>query len=443
MTRRDEHKPLYHLSFFESLANGTISPFLPIFALSLGATKTLIGLQSSLPRILGNLSQLFWTSFTETVRKKKFLVIVGGLLWSVLWLPIAYSKDPYMLIALLTLQSIVAAVGVPAWTILFIETSPNYKRGEITGELRWYMGIGSLLSTLFAGFILNKFGFIPFIFFLAFFLGVSSRVVLLRLREPRRPIFIRKKELKTLISFSGLSHSLFKNFIISMVFLNFAVGLPGPLFSVYIIQNLKGNTINIGLISVINTIAALVSYRAWGGLIDYLGKRTIMLACLIPISLVPFWYFITPRVEFLYIFVILNGISWAGFNMASFTYLSNIVPRDMMEKNIAMYNITTTFSNGIGHFVGGFLADLTTMRTVFLLSSLLRFLSYYYFERLGERKGFKIHGFLSFATEPQTLLYRAQTFTSTYSMLMDRIKKGGFRFLNHTKRLYNYKVKKR
>ncbi len=433
--REKEHRPFYNQAILEELANGMVTPFLPVFALALGATETLIGLQAMLPTIFGNLSQLYWAKLTERTARKKMLVIVSGVLWALFWIPIAYSNSPYVLIALLTIQAIVADIGIPAWTMLLIETTPSYKRNEITAELRWYMGIGSLLSTLAAGFILKSYGFIPFVFFIACALGLISRLAISRLHEPRRPMVI--KEDKGLQSFKNFfeicRNPAMKKFLVSMSFLNFAVGLAGPLTTVYVVKNLGGSTVSIAVISVVTTVAQLVSYRAWGWMADYIGKRKVMLCCLVPIGLLPFWYYISPSAEFLYLFAVLNGLGWGGFYLSSFAYLSEVMPKEAMSRNIAVYNIATTFATGTSNFLGGYIADITSIRTIFLASVFLRLSSIALFEQLGEGKGFNISGFFSLA-QPETMLHKFETFTSTYLTLIDRIRMDGTKLLNHTSR---------
>lgn len=426
-------KTFYSSSFLNAISESLIGPFMPIFALYLGATKTLIGLLSSLPNLTGLFSQLFWSSVTETIKKKGFLVVIGGIFWSIFWIPIAYTKDPFHLVVFVTLQALFSSIAIPAWTALLIRLTPSYKRGSIVGYLNTFGGVGSFIGTLVAGFILNKFGFIPFLFYIIFLLGLLSRVQFFFIREPAIPVY--KERIREILKRTFIFSELVKNKRLlsltkAIIFLNFSVAVAGPFFSVYIIEKLSGTNMDIAIISSIGVITAITFYRSWGKLIDYLGKKTIMLSCLIPISFIPFVYAISNHIFWLYLYAIVGNMSWAGFNMAAFTYFSDILPKERISSNVAMYNLLTGLSSAIAPFFGGLIADFSSIWLVFMISTLLRFFSIYFFDKLEERTGFKPRGIFKFEFEPFGLSYRIETFISTYSLAISEVIKESLKIFN-------------
>ena len=433
-------KSFYNSSFLRSLAEGLINPFLPVFALSLGATKILIGLLSTLPNLTSLFSQLFFGSLTEILKKKLF-VIVGGIFWAVFWIPIAYVSDPVHLVILITIQSVLSSMAIPAWTSLLIQSTPSYKRGSIVGYLNTFSGIGSFIGTLLAGVILNRFGFIPFFFYIIFFLGLMSRIFFISFREPTSPVYSYKikEALKRTFDFSVLMRDKkILNFVKAITFLNFAVAIAGPFFSVYIIEKLGGTTMDIAIISAIGVIAAIIFYRSWGTLIDYLGKKTIMLSCLIPICFIPFVYAISNNVFWLYVYAIVAQMSWAGFNMAAFTYLSDIIPKERTSSHIASYNLLTGLSSSAAPFFGGIIADMVGIWIVFIISTLLRISSMYFFDKLEERVGFKPKGIFKFEFVPFEISYRIETFVSTYSLALHQVKKESVKLIYFLKKIKKF-----
>ena len=420
-------KPFYGSTFFRSIANGLINPFIPVFALALGASKTIIGLTTTLPNISKLFSQLLWGSLSEVTKKKKILVIVGGVLWAILWLPVALVKDPVQLIILLTIQSFLASMSIPSWTVLLIRSTPKYKRGEINGRVNTISGIGTFIGTMVAGFVLNRFGFVWFLFIVICLLGILSRVAFSFLKEPHIPIRTKKftKVLESTLSLSVIKKERkLKSLLLAIMFLNFSVGIPAPFFSIYILK-IGGTNIDIAIISSLATISAIIFYRAWGTLIDFLGRKTVMLSCIIPISIYPLVYAVANNVFWLYLYAIINGMSWAGFNLATFVYLSDVLPTEKGPSSVSLYNLFTGLSSSIAPFVGGLIAEFTSLRFIFILSMILRFSSFTLLDRLEEKVGFKPRGIFRFGPEFFGLSYKIEMFVSTYSLLIDEARKKG------------------
>lgn len=416
-------KSFYASSLMKSLAEEMIAPFIPLYALSLGATKALIGLVSSLPSVAGLLSQAFWGSVAEIVKKKKFLVIMGGIVWSLFWIPISFVKDPYSLIALLLLQSIFSSITVPAWTIMFIQLSPRYKRGEASGNLNTASGIGCFVGNLIGGIILNQFGFVYFLFYIICFIGIVSKLIFLSVKEPTTSFTGQSltEVLKSTFSLETLRRNRrLLNLISAIAFLNFSVAIAGPFFSIYIVKNLGGSMMDVAVISAIGFISAIIFYRPWGTLVDYLGTRTVMLSCIIPISFYPFVYAISSSLVWVYLYAVIGQASWAGFNIALFVYLSHILPQERKSSSLATYNMFTGLSSAVAPFVGGLVAELTGIWFVFILSTLLRILSMKILDRMEEKVGLRSRGILRLESEAFGLFARLQTFISTYSLLIER-----------------------
>jgi MFS family permease len=429
-------KSFYNSSFFRSLAEGLINPFLSLFALGLGATKTMIGLVSSLPSIAGLFSQIFWGAVTE-ISKKKTLVILGGMFWAILWIPISQVSNPTNLIILLTVQSVLSSISVPAWTCLLIQSSPGYKRGTITGYLNTFSGIGSFIGNLAGGFILNKFGFAPFLFYMICFFGVMSRVAFLPVKETKtRNSFKIKNLLAKTFDFKQLKRDRkLMKFIRAMMFMNFAVSLAGPFFSVYTIQKLGGTKMDVALVSAIGVISSIIFYRTWGTIIDHLGKKTVMLSCIIPICFIPFSYAISKNMIWIYIYTVVGQMSWAGFETASFAYLSDIVPKENISSNVATYNLFTGLSQSIAPFIGGIVADMTSIWFVFMLSTVLRVFFMMFFENLEKSDGASHVSILHLTPEPFGIMYRFETFINTYSLALDGVRKESVKLIDFRKRL--------
>ena len=416
----------YYSSFLASLASNLISPFLSIYALFLGATKTLIGLLSGLQQLINIFFQPFWGRITESTRRKKRFIIIGKIIWAILWIPIAFVKDPYQLIVLISIQSIFSAAVTPAWISLLIRIIPRYKRGRARGNINIFSQTGAFIGSLIGGFLLNRYGFIPFVFYMACLFGILSRIPFIVSPEPKTPVSKRsvKKILKE--SYNVLQIFKYKKLLrlaIAISFLNFACSIASPLFSVYIIEGMGGSKMDLAIISAIGSISAILFFRPWGTLVDYLGRRTVMLGCIIPISFLPFVYFVAPNILLIYLYSFIVNMSWAGFNLASFAYLADVIPKEKSPSLLSIYNLFTGFSSFIAPLVGGIIADFFGIKVVFILSTILRLSSMPFLEKLSEKRGYVPTGIFGSAVIPFDISYRIENFLSVYSLVFQEVKK--------------------
>lgn len=413
-------KPFYISTFFRSLAESLISPFIPIFALSLGATKALIGLTSTMPNFASLISQLFGGSLSESMKRKSMLIILSGIAWALMWIPIAMVKDTAQLVILLTVQSLLSSISVPAWTVLLLQAMPSYKRAYITGDLSVIDSIASFIGTLVGGFILNSFGFLPFLFYIILFLGVISRIPFFSAKEQKTSFYddkSLKNFLKRTFDFSVIKREKeLVKLIIAITFLNFSVNLAAPFLSVYVVTQMNGNLMNIAVISAIGILSAIVFFRPWGSVIDKSRKKLIMFACIIPISFIPFVYAIANDMNWLYVYSAVSNMSWAGFNLAAFAYLADVLPKDRTSSSIGIYNLFVGLGAATGPLIGGLLADSLGMQQVFFLSTFLRLSTVFLLYGLEEKEVFRPRNIFRFGSDT---IHGLENFINTYSLVVN------------------------
>ena len=430
----------YKSMFFRTLAEDLITPFISIFALSLGATTTLIGLVTSLPNFASLLSQLIWGSIAENMKNKKFLVILGGLLWAFMWLPIALVQNTYQLIILLTIQAFLSSISIPASTVLLIRLTQPYKRSIATGNLNSISGVGSFIGSIVAGYILNAYGFIYFIFVLVFIFGLTSRIVFFKVKEP--PEVVSRKTLKEILKSSYDITPFKKNkklfrFTIAVMAVNLTTALTGGFFAVYVITGLKGSLLDVAIIGAIGTVSEIIFFRAWGLIGDSMNKKTIMMTTMIPISFIPLVYVVAQNVYWIYAYAIIARMSWSGFNLAVFAYMSDAISKEKISSNVTFFNLFTGLATSIGPLIGGVMADfmqkdflINGLTSLFILSAVLRFSSMIFVGRL-EKSGSSKMSLLKFGLYPMGVMQGFETFLKTYTIVVKVAKKESFKMINH------------
>lgn len=375
-------KRFYRYEFLRSFANGFISPFISIFALFLGASNILIGYLNASIQFTYVLMQLIISFFL--LRQRKFsgrlTLFIATLSWALMWIFIGRSSNTYELIFLLAVQAIFSACITLSWTTLLVNTTPSYKRGRIIAEINRRSVLGSMIATILSGYFINKFGFFQTIFIVPTIFGTIAAFQFFSIKSEKYLIFPKQR-------FNHTQEKDLKFLIAGRAFLNFAVGLAAPFFSVYVVTALKGTTIDIAIISIISSLSHLLFYRPWGLVVDFVGRKITMLSCVLLISTIPLSYAFTPNITILYFLVILGSIGWAGFEIASFSYFSDFAKKNNVFQITSTYNSSIELATILGNILGGFLAQMFGIFNVFILSFILRFGCLLFLSKLTEKKG--------------------------------------------------------
>lgn len=436
-------KAFYNSTFFQSLAQNVINPFISLLALSMGASKAVIGLVTSIPNFVNLFSQILWGSLADMTKRKKLMIVAGGIFWAILWIPVAFTKDPIVLIALISLQAFLSAISVPAWTVALMRSIPAYQRGSVSGKFNSIGALGSFVGTLVGGYIVFTLGFVPFLFYITCFFGLLSMLPFFFVKLPTMPTYsssFSSAFKKTFDIQAVIKEKKLMSLIKTITFLNFAVSLAGPFFSVYVIQKLGGSSLDVAIIAAIGALAGSLFFSTWGKLVDYLGRKTVMLGCIIPITLIPLVYVISNNVYWIYLYTVVANMSWAGFNLAAFAYLTDVVPSERGSYYISMYNFLTGLSTAVAPFIGGIIADMTSITFVFLLSTMIRAFTFYFLDRLEEKTGTRPTGILNLKFDYFGLSNRLETFVMTYSLAMYEFRKKSSDFIDIRKFLWSLRL---
>ena len=388
-----------------SVMDGFGSKYITPYALALGATNTHIGLLSALPQLLGTISQLFGSRAIEKHSRKKIL------LWfvtiqAILWLPLIAVGIAYfffglsavissvLVIVLYTILSVAGSFVGPAWSSWMKDIVIN--ADSYFGRRSKVCGIVGLLSTGIAGLVLyfltpfNVFAGFAIILFVAF-LGRSFYAYMFTKKyEPKLQHsegyyfsfwqFLRK-----------MSSNNFGRFAIFWALVSFSTAVASPFFVVYELKNLGLNYFAFTMILVAPIITTLLTIQFWGRLIERYGNVAIFkfsgyLIWVIPALWVLTIFMASLHTSFVVIYLILvesfSGIVWAGFNLATWTFMFHAITRERLALISAYTGILNSLGAFIGATLGGALSSFSGVALgisgivwIFILSALLRFLS--------------------------------------------------------------------
>lgn len=410
-------KRFYRYEFFRAFASGFISPFISIFALTLGASNILIGYLNAALQFTYVVMQLIISFFL--LRERRFsgglTLFLSTIFWALMWIIIGKSSNVYELILLLSTQSIFSAAITLSWTTLLVNIIPSYKRGRVVAEINRRSVFGSMLATIVSGYLINRYGFFNIVFIIPALFGLLAALQFFSLMSLKEKFLVFPKQ-----RFETKKERDFKFLIIGRSFLNFSVGLAAPFFSIYVVTKLGGSTIDVAIISVMSSLTHILFYRPWGFVVDLVGRRITMLSCILLIATVPLFYAIVPYVFPLYFLIILGAIGWAGFEIASFSYFSDFAKKNNVFQIISTYNSSVELATILGNIIGGFLAQHFGIIVVFILSFILRLFSIAFFSKLKERKG-SVE--ISIKEDTNTFSYIEESAT-LYLILFSTFKKG-------------------
>ena len=412
-------------TFFKALSTNLFSPFISMYALKLGASNFQIGLISSITTLVSVIAQLISLPILLSLRRKLILYIIFDSIGALYFIPIAFVENPNQLIILLALQAFFFSFPAQIWNEFQVYIFPQWRRGSEVGILNKIGGIGAFIAYIAAGYIIRRFGFIPYLFFVATFFGITRNAILMRVKESQ--LFFRKSfkgTIKEIMSFKGFRNPQFRRLLLANFFFNFAVSIGAPMFSVHLIKNLGANSVQLSIVSTISLLVSIIFSEAWGRVADFIGRREVIIAGLPLIALFPFFYSISTNMLDIYIFTFIAQIGWIAFNIAMFSYLADI-GRESPQIYFTFYNSISSISTIFGSVTSGYLADIIGIKNVLTISFYLRMLSIFFFLSLGEKKGYTPRGILPFLS-PYGIVSSIESFISIYSLVFEETRKSIF-----------------
>ena len=234
-----------------SLMFGAGESYLQAFAVFLKATTAQITLLGALPPLIGSVAQLTSAWVAGYAIRRKSLIFGGVLLQSGAWLPIIAlaflpgGSPVALLTAAVVLYYTGAQFAAPPWSSLISDLVPERRRGRFFGRRTQLMSIMTFVSLGAAGLALESFeqltlahwGFAA-IFAVALAARIYSLAQLMRMHEP-----LTRLAPFTLPPLGGLLDRMrgsdFIRFALFVGFMNLAVAIASPFFTLYMLRDLR------------------------------------------------------------------------------------------------------------------------------------------------------------------------------------------------------------
>ncbi|MDW8033396.1 MAG: MFS transporter [Nitrososphaerota archaeon] len=351
---------MYGRAFASSLSNGMISPFIYVYAARIGASSGEIGWMHAFNNLFTNSLQLPWGRLTDSIGRKVPIIVLTSLFASLIWIPIALVTEPKTFIFLIALQFLLASASVPAWNALIRESTKAHLRSLIISNINIASLTGSLLATLFSGWLIDVSRgeiIIPAVF--ASVSGSIGALILLKIKEKK--IRTRNISLGPLFRISDIPSLInenddFKTFLKLIALQGFFMSFAWPLFTITTALILNFSMAEIGVLSVVQTISTIFSQVLMGRLAIKIGKKPLIVFHYVSLTIVPLVYCFASSFLHIAVLNVFLGFVIAAGNVTILPYILDIIPEGNVGEFTSIYNMVI----GIAHFTGSVLGGNIT-----------------------------------------------------------------------------------
>jgi MFS family permease len=364
---------------FNAIKVGFGESFFQAFATLLKASDFQVGLIGSLPQAVGSVVQLWSQKFIDLFDSRKKFVLIGVFLELLMYIPIMliYFFGTFKAVYLIIFTCLYWAFGsiaIPAWSSWMGDLVPEHHRGRYFGMRNKICGLASFFAMLLGGYVLQLFadGFVMryvgfcSIFLLAFISRIISWFYLTKKYEPEYSIFPTLEF--SFIDF--LKKAKFRNyglFVIYNAVMNFAVYIAAPYIAGYMLYELKMGYLDFTIVTATAVLVKYLMMPVWGKACDRYGTRKVLaLAGFLMPLVILLWTFST-NFWWLIFVQIYSGFAWAGFEIASFSFVFDTTTTQKRALCVAYANVL----NGVAFILGALSGGIFIKYNIFPFSGYL------------------------------------------------------------------------
>lgn len=371
-----------------------VIPFLPLFVKDLGVTeiaevKRWSGLVVSGVFITAFIATPIWGWLGDRVGKKKMVLrAIFGL--AVSQLLIGFSQDVVQLFVFRMVQGALSGF-IAAALALVSSNTPKEKSGYAIGFLASSTAAGNLLGPFIGGLMADAFGYRNVFFITSAMCAVSGILVFFFVKEFNKE---RSKEGHIWDNYRFVfSNTRLKYALLLLVISAAAISMIQPLFALFIEQQV-GTTAYLATItgSIFGVVGLfqVISSSFWGKLNDRREIRKNLVWALVGAGAGYALHVVTTGVWELIPIRALLGLCIGGVMPSLFSFINKCIPADKKGGVMGIASSFTMFGNLIGPISSGFIASVTSIDFMFILSGLIlafsSVLAYYKLKEMPREK---------------------------------------------------------
>lgn len=175
---------------------------------------------------------------------------------------------------------------------------------------------------------------------------------------------LREKKLGTFVTFTSMFY--------------FSVGLCGPLYAIYMLQELHLSYLGFTAIISAEYVARIISTPFWGRWADKVGNIRVLGMVSRVIPLVPVLWLFSGSLPYLAFVQVVSGVCWGAYDLCTQSYLYRVAPREKKLRYIVYTRSLVLLSMAVGGLLGAFFVNGifftfgSRILSVFLVSAVIR-----------------------------------------------------------------------
>ena len=265
---------------------------------------------------------------------------------------------------------------------------PDRTLGKYLGQ-RLAIKSGVYLAAFFTlGIMMDKLGekeltSFGFVFILAVIMTFVDFVIFTFMHDPKKEALavkeITPKEKFGLFDFlNDLKQKHLDKFIIFTAFINVSIGLSGPFYAVYMLQEKSFSYTSYTIIIAVEFLARVISGPFWGKFADKQGNIKVLTIVSRIVPALPVCWLFSTNIAYLAIIQTISGICWGAFDLSTQSYLYKVAPSQRKLRYIVYTRSLMLFSVAVGGVAGSFLVQNvfsifgSKLLSVFLISGFFR-----------------------------------------------------------------------
>ncbi len=387
----------FDIGWFGILSGSSIS-FLSVYAARLGASGLQLGLLSSMSAVVSLLLAIPAGRWLERqdINKAVFRASVWYRLGYLLWVPLPWLFDEQTQVWALIVIALLMAVPLTPLSVgfnaLFAAAVPEEWRAYVAGVRNVVYAIAFILSSLGSGYLLEHLPF-PANYQIVFgigFLGAAMSSLHLYFIKPLQADFppprrspeadsaeenpSRPRDWRAALRLDIWGTPFGR---ILFVFLGFhtAQYMALPLFTLYVVRNLRLSDDQIGLGTALFYLTVLVGSTQLDRIVRRFGHHKVTGFSVAGLAAYAFFLALSKTPLHYYATSLIGGLNYALLLGAYANYLLEEIPEHDRPAHLAWYNVVLNASILIGSLSGPLIGTITGVAEALLLVALLRFFS--------------------------------------------------------------------
>ncbi len=266
---------------------------------------------------------------------------------------------------------------------------PRSTLGRYLGQ-RLAIKSGFYLGAFFSlGYLLDRFGgkslaAFALVFTLALVMALVDFIIFTHMYEPDKKGDDAPKQEPQTLQFGlfdylrELKEKKLDTFIIFSSFFYLTVGLSGPLYIVYMLQERHFTYLNFAMIISAEFLARVISAPFWGRFADKAGNIRVLGIVSRIIPAIPICWLFCSNIGYLAFVQTISGICWGAYDLCTQSYLYKVAPKPKKLRYIVYTRCLVLFCTALGGLVGAYLVKGifftfgSRLLSIFLISGIFR-----------------------------------------------------------------------